>query len=210
VADLHLAPKVGTNMAVLNGLQHLLTAGGYVDRAFVEEHTVGFAELKRVVQGYPPERVEKITGIPAADLCRAAEMIGTSKGLLSTVLQSVYQSNQATASACQVSNINLILGRIGRPGCGILQMNGQPTAQNTRETGADGDLPGFRNWVTSSTSSSSRTSGTSRSTSSPIGRRRPTRCRSCTSARPARSGCSGSRPPTPPCPCLISDASVAC
>ena len=35
---------------------------------------------------------------------------------------------------------------LGRPGCGILQMNGQPTAQNTRECGADGDLPGFRNW----------------------------------------------------------------
>lgn len=145
-ADLHLAPKVGTNMAVLNGLQHLLIAGGYVDHAFVQEHTLGFAELARIVQGYPPERVEDITGIPAADLRRAAEMIGMSRGLLSTVLQGVYQSNQATASACQVNNINLILGRIGRPGCGILQMNGQPTAQNTRETGADGDLPGFRNW----------------------------------------------------------------
>jgi len=146
IADLHLAPKVGTNMAVLNGLQHLLISGGYVDRAFVEEHTLGFAELERVVAAYPAERVEEITGIPAADLRRAAEMIGNSKGLLSTVLQGVYQSNQATASACQVNNVNLILGRIGRPGCGILQMNGQPTAQNTRETGADGDLPGFRNW----------------------------------------------------------------
>ena len=66
--------------------------------------------------------------------------------LVSTCLQGVYQSNQATAAAVQVNNINLILGRIGRPGCGILQMNGQPTAQNTRETGANGDLPGFRNW----------------------------------------------------------------
>jgi ferredoxin-nitrate reductase len=74
-------------------------------------------------------------------------MIGTSRGLVSSCLQGIYQSNQATAAACQVNNINLILGRIGRPGCGILQMNGQPTAQNTRETGADGDLPGFRNWA---------------------------------------------------------------
>ncbi len=98
------------------------------------------------MRGYPPERVEEITGIPAADLRRAAELIGSSTGLLSTVLQGVYQSNQATASACQVNNVNLILGRIGRPGYGILQMNGQPTSQNTRETGADGDLPGFRNW----------------------------------------------------------------
>jgi anaerobic selenocysteine-containing dehydrogenase len=52
----------------------------------------------------------------------------------------------ATAAACQVNNLNLVRGMIGRPGCGVLQMNGQPTAQNTRETGADGDLRGFRNW----------------------------------------------------------------
>ena len=47
---------------------------------------------------------------------------------------------------CQVNNLHLLRGMLGRPGCGILQMNGQPTAQNTRECGADGDLPGFRNW----------------------------------------------------------------
>jgi anaerobic selenocysteine-containing dehydrogenase len=66
--------------------------------------------------------------------------------LLSTVLQGFYQSHQATAAAVQVNNINLVRGMLGKPGCGILQMNGQPTAQNTREAGADGDLPGFRNW----------------------------------------------------------------
>ncbi|WP_019143074.1 molybdopterin oxidoreductase family protein [Noviherbaspirillum massiliense] len=145
-ADLHLAPRVGTNMALLNGLLHLLIEGNYIDQDFIDRHTIGFATLKQTVAEYPPERVEKICGVAAADLRRAAEMIGTSKMLLSTCLQGVYQSNQATAAAVQVNNINLVLGRIGRPGCGILQMNGQPTAQNTRETGADGDLPGFRNW----------------------------------------------------------------
>ena len=73
-------------------------------------------------------------------------MLGTAERLVSTVLQGVYQSNQATAAACQVNNLHLLRGMIGRPGAGVLQMNGQPTAQNTRETGADGDLPGMRNW----------------------------------------------------------------
>ena len=76
----------------------------------------------------------------------AARVLGEAEALLSFVLQGVYQSHQATAAACQVNNINLLRGMIGRPGCGILQMNGQPTAQNTRETGCNGDLPGFRNW----------------------------------------------------------------
>jgi anaerobic selenocysteine-containing dehydrogenase len=66
--------------------------------------------------------------------------------LLSTVLQGFYQSNQATAAAVQVNNVHIVRGMLGRPGCGVLQMNGQPTAQNTRECGADGDLAGFRNW----------------------------------------------------------------
>jgi anaerobic selenocysteine-containing dehydrogenase len=57
-----------------------------------------------------------------------------------------YQSHQATAAAVQVNNVNIIRGMLGKPGAGILQMNGQPTAQNTRECGADGDLPAFRNW----------------------------------------------------------------
>jgi predicted molibdopterin-dependent oxidoreductase YjgC len=61
-------------------------------------------------------------------------------------LQGVYQSNQATAAACQVNNINLVLGKIGRPGSGVFQFNGQPTAQNTRETGCDGEFPFFLNW----------------------------------------------------------------
>ena len=62
------------------------------------------------------------------------------------MLQGFYQSHQATAAAVPVNNLHLLRGMIGRPGCGILQMNGQPTAQNNRECGADGDLPGFRNW----------------------------------------------------------------
>jgi anaerobic selenocysteine-containing dehydrogenase len=66
--------------------------------------------------------------------------------VLSTVLQGFYQAPQATASSCQVNNLHLLRGMIGKPGGGILQMNGQPTAQNNRECGADGDLPGFRNW----------------------------------------------------------------
>ncbi|AMR78510.1 molybdopterin oxidoreductase family protein [Cupriavidus nantongensis] len=145
-ADLHLAPRIGTNVAVLNGLLRLLIEGQHVQRDFVAQHTIGFDHLKAVVSTYTPERVQEISGVPAADLQRAAQMIAASSMLLSTCLQGVYQSNQATAAAVQVNNINLLLGRIGRPGCGILQMNGQPTAQNTREAGADGDLPAFRNW----------------------------------------------------------------
>lgn len=145
-ADLHLAPRLGTNLALLNGIIQEIIARGYVDEAYIQAHTIGYEHLKEVVNEYSPERVEQISGVPASKITEAAEILGTGKRLVSTVLQGVYQSNQATASAIAVNNLHLIRGMLGKPGCAVFQMNGQPTAQNTRETGADGDMPAFRNW----------------------------------------------------------------
>src|SRR3712207_4686197 len=107
---------------------------------------MGFKELKSTVEEYPPEEVAEICEVPAEQIREAARIIGESERLLSTVLQGFYQSQGATAASCQVNNIHLLRGMIGEPGRGVLQMNGQPTAQNTRECGANGDLPAFRNW----------------------------------------------------------------
>lgn len=145
-ADVHLQPRVGTNVAVMNGLLHLIIKEGQLDYEFIRAHTMGFEDLKQMVEAWTPERTEQVTTIPIEKLRAAAQILGTTRTLVSTVLQGVYQSNQATAAAVQVNNVHIIRGLVAKPGCGILQMNGQPTAQNTRETGADGDLPGFRNW----------------------------------------------------------------
>lgn len=145
LATVHLQPKIGTNVALLNGLQYLMFENDWIDWDFVNNHTVGIEPLKKTVMEFPPDKVEEITGVPASLLKKAAEIIGTSRTLLSTALQGVYQSNQATAAACQINNINILRGMLGKPGCGIFQMNGQPTAQNNREAGCDGEFPGFRN-----------------------------------------------------------------
>ncbi|MEV4255218.1 nitrate reductase [Spirillospora sp. NPDC049652] len=145
-ATLHLAPRPGTNVALMNGLLHEIIAAGHIDRDYLDAHTVGFDELEERVKEYPPERVAEICGVPAERIREAARLLGTAERLTSTVLQGFYQSHQATAAAVQVNNLHLVRGMLGRPGCGVLQMNGQPTAQNTRECGADGDLPAFRNW----------------------------------------------------------------
>jgi anaerobic selenocysteine-containing dehydrogenase len=144
-ATLHLAPKIGTNLALLNGIQHLMFKSGWINEDYISKHVVGIDDLKHTVKGYTPERVEEITGVPASKIEEAARIIGQTPSLLSSALQGVYQSNQATASACQINNIHLLRGLIGKPGSGIFQMNGQPTAQNNRETGCDGEFPGFRN-----------------------------------------------------------------
>jgi ferredoxin-nitrate reductase len=145
-ADVHLAPRNGTNVALLNGVLREVLARGWIDEDYVARHTVGFDDLEATVQPWSARRVQEVCDVPARDVVEAAELVGTCDRLLSTVLQGFYQSNQATAAACQVNSLHLVRGLIGQPGAGVLQMNGQPTAQNTRETGANGDLSGMRNW----------------------------------------------------------------
>jgi anaerobic selenocysteine-containing dehydrogenase len=146
-AEVHLAVRPGTNQALMNGLLREVLARGWTDPDYVAAHTVGLDDLREVVEPWPPDRVAAVCGVDAADVRRAAEIFGTSQRVVSTVLQGFYQSHQATAASCAVNSLHLLRGQLGRPGCGVLQMNGQPTAQNTRECGADGDLPGFRNWA---------------------------------------------------------------
>lgn len=145
-ADVHLALRGGTNMALMNGLIRELIANDWLDHGYIERHTLGFNDLEQVVDPYGLDRVAEICDLDSRAIAAAAELIGTCEALLSTVLQGFYQSNQATAASCAVNTVHLLRGMIGHPGVGIYQMNGQPTAQNTRETGADGDLPALRNW----------------------------------------------------------------
>ncbi|AVT38550.1 molybdopterin oxidoreductase family protein [Plantactinospora sp. BB1] len=146
-ATVHLAPRPSTNVVLMNALLHEIVANGWVDEEYVSAHAVGFEELRQRVEEYPPERAARVCDVPVERIREAARLIGTAQRLLSTVLQGFYQSHQATAAAVQVNNIHIVRGMLGRPGCGLLQMNGQPTAENTRECGADGDLPAFRNWT---------------------------------------------------------------
>ena len=157
----------GTNVALLNApaaRDHRQRLGR---RGYIDAHTVGFDELRRPVADCPPERAADICGVAADEIRAAARLIGTAERLLSTVLQGVYQSHQATAAAVQVNNMHLMRGMLGKPGCGVLQMNGQPTAQNTRECGANGDLAGFRNWANDATSPTWPGCGTSSRASIP-------------------------------------------
>lgn len=143
-ADLHLQLRVGTNVALLNGIIHLLIERGHVDRDFVAKHTVGFEELEAVARAYPPERAAEICGVPQAGLETAADWIGTTPRIVSTALMGVYQSVEATAAASLVNAVHLLMGAIGKPGAGPLLMAGQPSAMSNRETGAGGSYPAYR------------------------------------------------------------------
>src|SRR5205807_1947914 len=86
-ADVHLALRAGTNVALLNGLLRLVIDVGAIDSGFIENHTVGFEGLLAAVEPWTPEKTRDVTGVPIVDLRRAGGILASSKRLVSTVLQ---------------------------------------------------------------------------------------------------------------------------
>src|SRR4051794_23766704 len=91
-ATVHLAPRPGTNVVLMNALLHEVIGNGWIDREYIAAHTVGFEELEKRVRDYPPEVAEEVCDVPAAQVREAARVLGTAERLLSTVLQGFYQS----------------------------------------------------------------------------------------------------------------------
>src|SRR5436190_9165994 len=89
-ADVHLELRSGTNLALLNGLLHLIVESGNLDHEFIRNHTVGFEGLQEALRPWTPERTQEATGVPAARIREAAELLASAQRLVSTVLQGVY------------------------------------------------------------------------------------------------------------------------
>ncbi|GGQ48329.1 hypothetical protein GCM10010166_15650 [Couchioplanes caeruleus subsp. azureus] len=144
-ADLFLQLRPGTDLALLNGLLHLIVAGGHLDEEFVAAHTEGWEAMPAFLAGYPPERVAGITGIAEADLRRAAELIGTARTWMSCWTMGLNQSTHGTWNTNALINLHLATGAICRPGSGPFSLTGQPNAMGGREMGYLGSgLPGQR------------------------------------------------------------------
>ena len=144
-ADLFLQIAPGTDLALLNGLLHLLVATGDIDEEFIAEHTEGWAELPGFLAEYPPARVAEVTGLPEADIRRAAEWIGAAGEWTSLWTMGLNQSTHGTWNTNALVNLHLATGAICRPGSGPFSLTGQPNAMGGREMGYMGPgLPGQR------------------------------------------------------------------
>ncbi|WP_393063462.1 molybdopterin-dependent oxidoreductase [Streptomyces sp. LN549] len=144
-ADLFLQIKPGTDLALLNGLLHLLVANGHTDEAFVAEFTEGWEEMPVFLEDYPPEKVAEITGIPESDIRLAAQWIGEAGEWMSCWTMGLNQSTHGTWNTNALVNLHLATGAICRPGSGPLSLTGQPNAMGGREMGYMGPgLPGQR------------------------------------------------------------------
>ncbi|WP_434744711.1 molybdopterin-dependent oxidoreductase [Streptomyces sp. A-14] len=144
-ADLYLRIRPGTDLALLNGLLHLLVENGHTDPAFIAEHTEGWEQMPAFLRDYPPAAVAEITGIPEDDIRQAARWIGEAGEWMSCWTMGLNQSTHGTWNTNALINLHLATGAICRPGSGPFSLTGQPNAMGGREMGYMGPgLPGQR------------------------------------------------------------------
>jgi assimilatory nitrate reductase catalytic subunit len=144
-ADLHLAPRPGTDLALALGLLHLVVAEGRVDEEFVRERTEGWEAARAGVMAHWPELVERITGVPVPQLRDAMRMFCDAETGMVLTARGPEQQSKGTDTVGAWINLCLATGRAGRPLSGYGCLTGQGNGQGGREHGQKADqLPGYR------------------------------------------------------------------
>jgi anaerobic selenocysteine-containing dehydrogenase len=145
VANIHLAVKPGTDLALLNGLLRLLRDAGKLDLHFVNASTEGWDELSTLLDAYPVDRVSEICGVARVDLLETARILAESKRFMTFWTMGVNQTLAGTFTSNAIINLHLATGQIGKPGCGPFSLTGQPNAMGGRDCGyMSHTLPGQR------------------------------------------------------------------
>ncbi|KOU40236.1 molybdopterin oxidoreductase family protein [Streptomyces sp. WM6378] len=145
LADLHLAPRPGTDLALALGLLHLVVAQGRADEEFIRERTSGWEAARAAVMAHWPELVEKITGVPVPQLRAAVAMFCDAPDGMVLTARGSEQHAKGTDTVGAWINFCLATGRAGRPLSGYGCLTGQGNGQGGREHGQKADqLPGYR------------------------------------------------------------------
>ncbi|NOZ72768.1 MAG: molybdopterin-dependent oxidoreductase [Chloroflexi bacterium] len=144
-ADLHLRQKPGTDIALLNGLMHIILREGWQDDEFIESRTEGFAELKAIVEKYTPEVTSAITGVPAEDIELAARMMAENRPGALLYAMGITQHTTGVPNVMSCANLQMLLGNMGKPGGGVNPLRGQNNVQGACDLGGLPNVyPGYQ------------------------------------------------------------------
>jgi formate dehydrogenase alpha subunit len=145
LADLHLKQNPGTDVVWLNGIMNFIIMAGLADSAFIESRTEGFEELKETVQAYTTDYVEKIAGIPAEDLVRAARMYGEADKASIVYAMGITQHITGVDNVLSCANLAMLTGNVGRPSTGVNPLRGQNNVQGACDMGGLPNVyPGYQ------------------------------------------------------------------
>jgi assimilatory nitrate reductase catalytic subunit len=139
-ADLHLALRPGTDVALFNAMLHVLRREGFLALPYMKAHTENYSTLEPLLDYWTPERAAEVCGLPAAHIIQAARMFRNAKAVLSLYCQGLNQSTSGTFKNAALINLHLATGQIGKPGAGPFSLTGQPNAMGGREVGGMANL----------------------------------------------------------------------
>ncbi len=144
-ATLHLRHKPGTDIALINGLMNIILEKGWEDKSFIERRTESFAELKAVVDEYPPEKTAEITAVPVDQLVQAAEILALNKPMAVVWAMGITQHIVGVRNVLDLANLQMLLGNIGLPGGGVNPLRGQNNVQGACDMGGLPNVyPGYQ------------------------------------------------------------------
>lgn len=146
ISDIFLQLKGGTNMALVNAFINVIHNEQLTDKAFINDHTLGYDDMIKVVEKYTPEYAESITGVPADEIRKAARMYAGAESALILYGMGVCQFGQAVDVVKGLASIALMTGNFGKPASGIGPVRGQNNVQGACDMGAlPVSLPGYQN-----------------------------------------------------------------
>ena len=135
-ADIHLQLRPGTNVAFANGMMNVIISEGLTDEDYIRDFTENYEELKEMVKDYTPEKVGEICHIDPDMLREAARMYATAKKAPIIYCLGVTEHSRGTEGVMSMSNMALIVGKIGKSGCGVNPLRGQNNVQGACDMGA--------------------------------------------------------------------------
>lgn len=140
IADLHLALKPGSDIALYNAMLHVMIKEGFVDRGYIAAHTEGFEALEKMVERYSPAMAAELTGLDPEAIVLTARWFGSAKSALSLYCQGLNQSWHGTHNNAAIIHLHLATAQIGKAGAGPFSLTGQPNAMGGREVGGLSNL----------------------------------------------------------------------
>lgn len=143
-ADVWLRPEPGTDLAVINGILHIILKRGWHNQEFIKEHTLDFDKFSKSLAGFTPKKVEKLSGVPASQLEEAAQIFAQADTGSIAYGMGITQQPHGVDNVSALINLSLLTGKLGREYCGIYPLRSTCNVQGACDMGLLPDYyPGY-------------------------------------------------------------------
>jgi len=145
IADIHMAHRSGTDVALVNAMMHTIIKEGLADEAFIRERTEGYDDIVHAIEECPPELAEKICGVPAEDMRQAARLYATAPAASIIYSMGITQHTTGTDNVMSLANLAMLAGNVGKECSGVNPLRGQNNVQGACDLGALPNVyPGYQ------------------------------------------------------------------